>query len=219
VPHRGFIRGDERRFENVLGKQRLRLMTQEATTPRTVLGNDRFARWPIYSGLAVVAICCFVFYWPVTQIAFSIIFIFWAAPFALAILGLLAIALWCGLADLFHGRWRRSISMLAFPAMLIAAIPASIATDYGTSWLTFVVNKSRYVADVRKASEAGKHFLLWDWGGNVMIGSNRFLVWDAEDEVALPNAQQTQSWTAQFPVTEYRVVRKLEPHFYLIDDR
>jgi hypothetical protein len=60
--------------------------------------------------------------------------------------------------------------------------------------LTFVVNKSRYEADLWKATEAGKHFLLGDWGGNVMIGFNRFLVWDARDEVALPKAQQTESW-------------------------
>jgi hypothetical protein len=39
-----------------------------------------------------------------------------------------------------------------------------------------------------------------------MIGFNRFLVWDAQDEVALPRAQQTRSWRAQFPVTDYVVV-------------
>jgi hypothetical protein len=26
---------------------------------------------------------------------------------------------------------------------------------------------------------ADKYSLLWDWGGKVMIGFNRFLVWDA----------------------------------------
>jgi hypothetical protein len=82
-------------------------------------------------------------------------------PLALVIFGLLAIVLWCGFADLFDRRWRRSISMLAFPGILIA-IPAAIATDYTTSWLTFIVTKSRYVADVGKATEAGRHFLLRD---------------------------------------------------------
>jgi hypothetical protein len=39
---------EERRFDNVLGKQRLRLMTQAATTPRTTpLGNDRFVPCPL----------------------------------------------------------------------------------------------------------------------------------------------------------------------------
>jgi hypothetical protein len=46
----GFVTGEQRRFENVLGKQRSGLMTQ--AIPRTTpLGNDRFARWPLYSGL------------------------------------------------------------------------------------------------------------------------------------------------------------------------
>ena len=81
--------------------------------------------------------------------------------------------------------------MLTFPARLIAAIPASFATDYSTNWLAFIANKSRYTADVEEAAKAGKHVLFFDWGGNVMIGVNRAVVWDAEDQVALPKAQRT----------------------------
>jgi hypothetical protein len=196
----------------------MRLMTETATALRTADGgDDRLSRWPLYSGLAVVAIWCFVFYWPVAQIAFSIIFIFWAVPFALVILCLLGVAMWCGLAGLLQQRWRRSISMLAFPVMLIAAIPASFATDYFTSWLTFVANRSRYTADTQEAAKAGKHLLFFDWGGNVMIGVNRAVVWDAEDQVALPKAQQTPPWGEEFSVASYRVIQRLETHFYLIE--
>jgi len=193
-------------------------MTESATNLSTAPpGGDRFARWPFYWGLAVVATCCFIFYWPVTQIAFSIMFILWAPPFALAVLCLLAIAMWCGLAALVRRRWRRAISMFVFPAMLIAALPASFAADYGTNWLIFVVHKSRYVAEAEDAAKAGKDFLLWDWGGNVMIGVNRFVVWDGQAEAAPGSAQLTQSLRARFPETEYRVVQKLARHFYLIE--
>jgi hypothetical protein len=106
--------------------------------------------------------------------------------------------------------------MFAFPVMLIAAPPAAFATDYSTNWLTFAVHKSRYVTDAQEAAKAGKDFRLWDWGGNVMIGVNRFLLWDAQDEVAPVKGQWTQP-RRDLPVTEYRVIQKLGPHFYLIE--
>jgi hypothetical protein len=109
--------------------------------------------------------------------------------------------------------------MFVFPVMLPVAIPAAFATDHATNWLTFAVSKNRYVADIQQVTKSSKHLLLWDWGGNVMIGFNRFIVWDPEDQLPLPKGQQTDSWKmqAQFPAAEYRVVQKLGAHFYLVE--
>ena len=194
-------------------------MTEAATAQHeTPLRDDRFARWPLYLGLAVLAFWCSLFYWPVTQFAFTFLWAIWAPPFAFVIFCLLGIVIWCGFAALLRRRWRRLASMLVFPVLLIAALPAGFATDYVTSWLTFAANKSRYLAEAQKAAKAGERYWFWDLGGYVVIGFNRTVVWDARDDATFPTAQQMESWDVQFPLTWYRVVQKLGPHFYLLEN-
>ena len=189
-----------------------------ATQPETPSRNDRFVRWPLYWGLAVLAIWCSLFYWPVTQIAFSIVWVFWVPPFAFLVFCLLGSIILCAVSALLRRRWRRLASMLVVPVLLIAALPAAFATDYVANWLTFTVNKGRYEAEAREAAKAGKRYWFWDWGGNVMIGFNRTLVWDARDDATFPTAQRMESRGVAFPLMPYRVVQKLGPHFYLLED-
>jgi predicted Rdx family selenoprotein len=108
--------------------------------------------------------------------------------------------------------------MLVVPVVLAAALPASFATDYVANWLTFTLNRSRYEAEARNADKAGERYWFWDWGGNVMIGFNRTVVWDARDDATFPTAQQMEPWGVDFPFPSYRVVQKLGPHFYLLED-
>jgi hypothetical protein len=176
---------------------------------------DRFVKWPLFTGLAIIAFWCVMTYWPIAQIAFSIIAILWFVPFGLIVIILLAVTMCFGFGALFHGRWRRLISMTAFPVALVAAVPVSILTDQIANKLTLELLRSSYMARINLAKEKGEHIVSFDWGGNVMIGVNRFLVWDDQDQIDLPGAQQTTEWKAAFRGN--RLVQSFGDHFYLIE--
>jgi hypothetical protein len=90
-------------------------MTEAATSFDTATNGDRFSKWPLYSGLVILAISCFLFYWPVTQIAFSIIIFLWAPPFTLVVLCLLVITVCVGQWLFVRGNGGGHFLCLYFP--------------------------------------------------------------------------------------------------------
>jgi hypothetical protein len=182
----------------------------------TTAVHRQYAKWPLFSGLVLGAAFCCTWYWPVTQIAYSILFAVWAVPYALVVLCILMASTWCGLVALLRRRWRRAASMALFPVIMLASLPAACVTDETTSWLHFVADEGRYLEEVQQAAQTGQ-FKLWDWGGNVMVGFNRALVWSAGDEVALPPEQQPHSWKSDFPISTYRVRQAFGEHFYIVE--
>ena len=188
--------------------------------PVSETGIDRFAQWPMYSGLAIVVFCCLIFYWPITQLAFSVIAILWLPPLGVAVVALLVAATWCGVLALLRGQWRRMISMMLLPILLFGALPAGLITDATANKLTLLANRADYMQRINYAKQNGERLVLFDWGGNVMIGFNRFLVWDEEDQIDLPISKQTPEWksNADKRIGRYRIHQILGDHFYLIEN-
>jgi hypothetical protein len=182
--------------------------------------NDQFTLWPCCSGIGIFAFLAVVTYWPIAQIAFSVVFVLWGIPFGIFVLGALGITVWRGVTALLTSRWRRALSMLALPVTLALTFPAISRMIPLENKLTFRLHEKRYAAAAAKAEREGKR-VAWvaDWGGGVMIGFNRFVLWDEKDDVALPSAQRSAEWKQELPDGDrLRVQQYFGNHFYLIDE-
>ena len=181
--------------------------------------RDRFVAWPLYCGLGILAFSCLMLVWPVAQISFSILFLVWAVPFAVVVLVVLIAVIFQGGAALVRRQWQRLASIAVFPGILLATIPAVRAADYVANWLMFLSEKGKYLAEIDEAARHGRRVVIFDWGGNAMIGANRFVVWIAEEETDRARSHQLKAWRQEAgDVGDYRLVQSLGPHFILVEE-
>jgi hypothetical protein len=165
----------------------------------TVPTSDRLVRWPLYSGIAILAITGIIWGMPIF-IGFALI------PLIFLILGvvmgLLGAVIWCGSIALFRRQWRRALSVVAFPLMVALTIPSADMARSARDELRFLIHKSGYEAQVAAAKAKGQHHVsVDDW--SIFFNANSFVVWDEYDEPDEPGFKSYQSFGG---------------HFYLIGD-
>ena len=168
-------------------------------TPRN---HDRFVRWPLYLGLAVLAIVCMTGLLP-TLLAVPFILGLCIPAIIAGLIGMIVATLWCAPAALFRRRWRQAVSMLALPLMVLLIVPATEVTRSVRDETRFYLNKGRYEADAAKTRAEGKH-IAWvdDW--SIFFNANDFVVWDEQDQPAKDSG--------------FRLKRRFGGHFYLVGD-
>ena len=175
--------------------------------------SDQFTPWPLWVGLAVLVIPLILTICP--------LLLFPALPLVLCAPVLGVGGAWGAGMALGRGQWRRAISMIALPLAIIAAVPVLDAGDKVANQVRFLAHKSRYEAVVAQATAEGKHFKwLDDW--SLFFNANRFVVWDEQDQIALPSSEQTETWRREMSPggesSSYHVHQNFDSHFYLIDD-
>jgi hypothetical protein len=154
------------------------------------------------------------------------IFILWAIPFAMVALALLVGAACTGVTAALRCHWRRAASTVALPVLLILSLPLVIASQWGANELHFWLFSSHYVASVPEdACDDVGRFVLFDWGGNVMVGFDRFLVYDCTDEIARPATARSAAWNRRLrnqigeEGSAFTLVQSVARHFYVVDLR
>jgi hypothetical protein len=164
---------------------------------------DRFTRWPLYSGIAVLAIVCVTWLLPV-PLAIAVLFGLCIPAFAGGVLGAIIVILWCIPAALFKRHWRRALSMLALPLMVLLTVPSTEAARWVRDETRFYIHKGAYDAKVTEAKAVGKHSaVVDDW--SLFVTANEFVVWDEWDD-------------PEEVISGYRRYASFGDHFYLIGD-
>jgi len=188
------------------------------------LSQDRVLRWPFYSGVIFVVFVSFVFSWPVAALAFSILFLAWAPLFVGAVTLLLGIAIWTAFRAARKRHWRSALSTLALPALLAASWPISNLTEPLVNEAHFLLFKAEYISSIARQNKTeGGQLMIFDWGGNAMVGFNRMLVFDESDEIILPPAQRSEAFTRKLQehgftgADRFRPVQTVAPHFNVVD--
>jgi hypothetical protein len=160
-----------------------------------------FAKWPLYSGIAIVAIASAL--WALPSFFAPIGFV-GIACLLLVIIVLLGAVIWGAALALFRRQWRLALSMAAFPLTVSLIFPATDAARAASNELRFLIHKSRYDAEVTKAKEEGKYYVtVDDW--SIFFNAHSFVVWDAWDkpEEVVPGFKEYQNFGG---------------HFYLVND-
>jgi hypothetical protein len=163
----------------------------------TTFKPDQFARWPLYSGIAIFAIVTLAMLWlPLFILLLPIILS--AVPV------LLIVAIWCGSVALFRGEWRRALSMMAIPLMVVLAVASMGTAISARDELRFLIHRSGYEAIVAEAKVKGKHFaVIDDW--SLFVTANGFVVWDERDK-------------PEEVISGFRPYHSFGDHFYLVGD-
>src|SRR3954454_15643589 len=104
---------------------------------------DQFARWPLYSGLAVLVVGSIIMLLPILAFFFPAL--------AIYVVGLLSAAIWCGSVALFRRQWRRAFSMVAIPLMVALTVPSMEMVRSARVELSFLIHKNRYETLIAKA--------------------------------------------------------------------
>ena len=199
--------------------------TDSVTTsekPSTI--EDRFIYWPSYAGAAMMLFAAFVFSWPVAAIAFSMLSLIWAPFLALIIIILSVVALWTIVRSAVNRQWRRAISACAFPLLLLAALPFALHAAPVVDRVHFLLYESKYQDKIARLGQKGARLAFFDWGGNAMVGLNRFVVYDESDEIMLPSSEQSAAFVQRLEnhgfgrPDRFTNVIRLAPHFYVVDE-
>src|ERR1700744_189002 len=111
--------------------------------------SDRLAVWPLATGMLVLAWVFFVMSWPVAAYAFSLLCLFWAIPFGIFVSIVLICALWSLATSVRHKRWRRALSVLAFPVCLALCLPTAAWADRISNEIHFALKKNEYLKDAQ----------------------------------------------------------------------
>jgi hypothetical protein len=158
--------------------------------------SDQFSRWPLYSGLAVLATGSITMLLPIFAVLLFILPVY--------AVGLLVAAIWCGSVALFRGQWRRALSTLAIPLMVLLTVPSMEMVGSARDDLRFLIHKNRYEAAVAKAKSEGKHSAtVDDW--SLFVTDNTFIVWDEQDR-------------PEELIHGFKSYRSFGNHFYKIGD-
>jgi hypothetical protein len=165
--------------------------------------QNEFAKWPLYSGVAVFAAMTGAFALP-PILGPAVIIVLLTLP--LPVVGLLGAVIWFAAAALFRRQWRRAVSMAAFPLMVIVTVPAADLARSARDEVRFFINKSAYDAEVAEARRQGKHYVtVDDW--SLFVTDDTFVVWDEFDhpEEVISGFRPTY-------------IQKLGRHFYKISN-
>jgi hypothetical protein len=168
----------------------------------TIASPDRFVRWPLYSGAVILAILSVSLLLP-APLAIVVLLGLWLPVAGLGLLGAVVAILWCAPAALFKGQWRRALSMLALPLMVLLTVPSTEAARWVRDEARFYIHKGTYEAKVAEAKIAGKH-IAWvdDW--SIFFNANDFVVWDEWDDPEIASG--------------FTVKQRFGAHFYLVGD-
>jgi hypothetical protein len=163
---------------------------------------DHFARWPLYSGVAVLVVVSTAYLLP-TFLAIPILLVLCLPAIIAELLGTIVAVLWCAPAALFRRHWRRAVSMLALPVMILLTVPSAEVTRSIREEVRFSLNKGRYEVEVARAKAEGKH-IAWvdDW--SIFFNANDFVVWDEWDDPEIASG--------------FKLKQRFGRHFYLVGD-
>jgi hypothetical protein len=161
-------------LSQTLLQEGLRMPDVSAPPPR-----DRVLHWPFYTGIAIVVFMSFVLSWPIAATAFSLFAWVWAPSFAFWVVIVLGFAVWAFIRSARRRHWHSALSTLALPALIVASLPIANLTDGLVNQMHYLIFRSEYLSSIDEESKTAEGRLrIFDWGGNVMIGFNRFLVFD-----------------------------------------
>src|SRR4051812_48150239 len=147
------------------------------------------------------------------------VFLIWAPLFAVVVILLFAIAVWSATRAMRRRHWRSALSTLALPALFAASLPISNMTDPLVNEVHYLLFKAEYLSSIARQNKTeGGQLMIFDWGGNVMVGFNRLLVFDQSDEIILPPAQRSEAFKRNLQERgftgdeRFRPVQTVAPH-------
>jgi hypothetical protein len=105
-------------------------------------------------------------------------------------------------------------------------LPASFVSSNVANEAHFQIFKHSYLASISKIDtlENGR-LIFFDWGGDSMIGFDRFLVFDESDEIILPASQRSGLFETKLTDhgfngdAQFQLIQTVARHFYVIDYR
>ncbi len=132
-------------------------------------------------------------------------------------------------------RWRRLVSLLAAPLLLLVLLRILAAAGITPDSVRFALTKQTYLAEIERTDLPGgeQQFRTFAWDDTFQAKTYSTLVYDESDEIALPNGEQSTAWQQRVQTScsekkecvnldpgpnEYVSVRKIGEHFYILDD-
>ncbi|MGO7321875.1 hypothetical protein ACC808_27780 [Rhizobium ruizarguesonis] len=137
--------------------------------------------------------------------------------------------------NLAQRRWRRLVSLLIAPLLLLVLLRILAAVGITSDSVRFALTKQTYLAEIERADRSGgePRFKTFAWDNTFLEKTYSTLVYDESDEIALPRGEQSTAWQqrVQTPCSEkkecvdldpgpdeYVSVRKIGEHFYILDN-
>jgi hypothetical protein len=137
--------------------------------------------------------------------------------------------------NLARRRWRRLVSLLIAPLLLLVLLRILAAVGITSDSVRFALTKQTYLAEIERADRSGgePRFKTFAWDNTFLEKTYSTLVYDESDEIALPRGEQSTAWQqrVQTPCSEkkecvdldpgpdeYVSVRKIGEHFYILDN-
>jgi len=160
---------------------------------------DRFALWPLVPGVAL----CLAFCWMarlevigsegVGMGALMMLIAAFALP---VILSWLAVSIWQAVKAIRQKRWRRTISMLSCPAMILAALPIAAVYNLAADYVEVRRALPTLDSQISEARQNGQHkaSILLD----LLNESQRELVWDDRYLAGRDPADQPAGWQSDY---------------------
>ncbi|MBY5585036.1 hypothetical protein [Rhizobium leguminosarum] len=132
-------------------------------------------------------------------------------------------------------RWRRLVSLLIAPLLLLVLLRILAAVGITSDSVRFALTKQTYLAEIERTDLPGgeQRFRTFVWDDMFLEKTYSTLVYDESDEVALPRGEQSTAWQQRVQTScsekkecvdldpgpdESISVRKIGEHFYLLDD-
>jgi hypothetical protein len=138
--------------------------------------------------------------------------------------------------DLARWRWRRVLSLLAAPFLLLALFRLLAVVGVTPDRVRFALTEHAYLAEIRRIDvpSTEPRFKTFEWDSTFVAKTYSTLVHDESDEIALPAGDQSATWQQRNQKLcsernrdcvnlapdsdEYITVRKIGDHFYILDD-
>ncbi|PDS27607.1 hypothetical protein [Rhizobium phaseoli] len=133
-------------------------------------------------------------------------------------------------------RWRRALSLLAAPLLLLVCLHLLAAAGMTPDSVRFALTKQAYLAEINRADrpDAEQRFRTFVWDNTFRDKTYSTLVYDESDEIALPKGAQSAAWQQRLQTfclekkkecvtldpgaDELISVSKIGEHFYILDD-
>ena len=188
----------------------------------SAMTTDRIARWPaaIAFGVPAAIILC-----RASPIGPVFLYVTIGIPALLLILaGAAVLATIVAAISARMGRWRRVVSCLVLPVVVLANVPGPFAlvrycNGIG-NMIHFEVMRDHYLSKIKSLPDTGEpKLVVINWGG--MIWASNGVVYDESDEVVLPPSRRSLGWTTRAGTTELSCegysITPMGSHFYLAD--
>jgi hypothetical protein len=137
--------------------------------------------------------------------------------------------------NLARRRWRRLVSLLIAPLLLLVLLRILAAVGITSDSVRFALTKQTYLAEIERTDLPGveQRFRTFVWDDTFIEKTYSTLVYDESDEVALPRGKQSTAWQQRVQTScsekkecvdldpgpdEYVSVRKIGEHFYILDN-